>query len=191
MLLTILRIQKSATTTAPINSVCPECGILKRSGRASCCAPGGSWFGKCGSVANVNLGHTWNEGIRACKTGKEAVIGQQLHASKPKSNVSDPGSMGVDSQTQIAAAHIASRKTPVVTPPMNAAETAILDASANVSTSQQIMPPSNGNTRLMHGLSTGETTSTQASAGMPITARGYENLLNVVTRISMILIIVY
>jgi len=35
-------------------------------GRVSCCASGGSWFGKCGKRAS-GFAHSWVEGMRACK----------------------------------------------------------------------------------------------------------------------------
>ena len=61
---------------------------MKKSGKASCCGLGGSWFGKCGGVGNVNLDHTWYEGIRVCETQFQAVVGEQLHAYQPKRDAS-------------------------------------------------------------------------------------------------------
>ena len=96
-----------AAATTPISPVCPACGIVKRSGKLSCCAPGGSWFGNCGSAGNANLEHTWHEGIRVCNTQFQAVVGQQLHASQPQVNVSfDDTSMDMDSKALIVAAHV-------------------------------------------------------------------------------------
>ena len=46
---------------------CSKCGIIKKSGKSSCCSRGGSWFGKCGSAGDSNHEHTWSEGILACK----------------------------------------------------------------------------------------------------------------------------
>ena len=53
--------------TTIIDSICPECGIIKKSGKMSCCGRGGSWFGNCGSVGNANFDHTWHGGITVCK----------------------------------------------------------------------------------------------------------------------------
>ena len=50
------------------NNDCPECSIIKRSGKHSCCARGGSWFKKCGDASDPKFNHTWAEGVEACKT---------------------------------------------------------------------------------------------------------------------------
>ena len=52
-------------TVTTIGSICSKCGIIKKSGKISCCAPGGAWFNHCGS--GVNVEHTWFEGLQACK----------------------------------------------------------------------------------------------------------------------------
>ena len=46
---------------------CPKCGMFKKSGRVSCCAPGGAWYKNCGGAGNRNAQHTWFEGTEACK----------------------------------------------------------------------------------------------------------------------------
>jgi len=46
---------------------CPACGTFKKSGRKSCCAPGGAWFKNCGGAHNNNVDHSWLEGVAACK----------------------------------------------------------------------------------------------------------------------------
>ena len=67
--------------TVTVSSVCPKCGIAKRSGKSSCCGRGGSWFGNCGSTGDTKVDHTWYEGLQACKarTQSKTVIGQQLN----------------------------------------------------------------------------------------------------------------
>ena len=57
----------TAATARKISFACPKCGITKRSGKISCCGRGGSWFGNCGSVGYETSGHTWYEGLQACK----------------------------------------------------------------------------------------------------------------------------
>ena len=47
--------------------VCAKCGIVKKSGKLSCCARGGAWFKKCGDFGDTLFDHTWHEGIQACK----------------------------------------------------------------------------------------------------------------------------
>ena len=42
---------------------CSMCGKFTNDER-SCCAPGGTWFQKCG---NKDAAHTWADGIQACE----------------------------------------------------------------------------------------------------------------------------
>ena len=60
----------SASTTAATvsSSTCTKCGTFTKSGKPSCCARGGAWFNKCGDPGDSKFGHTWGEGIRACKS---------------------------------------------------------------------------------------------------------------------------
>ena len=46
---------------------CTKCGITEKTGKSSCCASGGSWFGNCGDPGDPKFGHTWSEGIQGCK----------------------------------------------------------------------------------------------------------------------------
>ena len=46
---------------------CPKCGTFQKSGRNSCCAPGGAWFKNCGGALNKNVNHKWFDGVAACK----------------------------------------------------------------------------------------------------------------------------
>ena len=95
-----------AVATTSIIFICPECGIIQKSGKLSCCGRGGSWFGNCGSVGEANLDHTWHEGIQACKTRQfQSVAGHQLEAYQAKSNSSsdDASDMSIGSNTEIVA----------------------------------------------------------------------------------------
>ena len=56
----------SVATTS--SSVCSKCGKFKKSGTVSCCAKGGAWFGDCGNDGDAEYGHTFKEGIQACKS---------------------------------------------------------------------------------------------------------------------------
>ena len=56
-----------AAISSDTNSVCPKCGIAKKSGKLSCCARGGAWFKKCGDAGSTKFDHTWAEGIQACE----------------------------------------------------------------------------------------------------------------------------
>ena len=54
-------------TIASTMMICPKCGTFAKSGRVSCCAPGGAWYKNCGRPGSRNTGHSWFEGTRACK----------------------------------------------------------------------------------------------------------------------------
>ena len=58
----ILRTPTAANTTR-----CQKCAAFRKSGRLSCCAPGGAWNNNCGGPGNGNVDHRWFEGIEACK----------------------------------------------------------------------------------------------------------------------------
>ena len=55
----------AVTSMTTVSPVCVKCGIIKKSGKSSCCGRGGSWFRNCGGVAKLR--HTWYEGIQSCK----------------------------------------------------------------------------------------------------------------------------
>jgi hypothetical protein len=57
----------SFTSTIAKTLRCSKCGTFQKSGRASCCAPGGAWFKNCGGVFNKNVDHIWSDGVNACK----------------------------------------------------------------------------------------------------------------------------
>ena len=77
----------AATTTINIISTCPKCGLIKKSGRLSCCARSGSWFGNCGSDGDTNFDHTWYEGLQACNEAQSqsqsrAVFDHQMNEAQ-------------------------------------------------------------------------------------------------------------
>ena len=57
----------SVTSTTVKMPTCLKCGTFLKSGKVSCCAPGGDWFKNCGGVGNKNVDHRWTEGVKACK----------------------------------------------------------------------------------------------------------------------------
>ena len=57
----------TSTASAPLVTTCPQCGILGKTGKISCCALGGAWFKKCGNPGDSTFDHTWSEGIEACQ----------------------------------------------------------------------------------------------------------------------------
>merc|ERR1712210_217470 len=62
-----------STVTKPM--ACPKCGTFKKSGRVSCCAPGGAWYKNCGGDANKNVDHKWLEGTEACRPRTTMTVG--------------------------------------------------------------------------------------------------------------------
>ena len=118
----------AATRTSP---VCLKCGIVKKSGKLSCCGHGGSWFGNCGSDGNSKLGHTWHEGIRVCKDRQfQAAMVQQLHSFQSNTGPSSAASVmnnSTESKAVAVGAHMVAltrvnSSTPVLgTMPMNVA----------------------------------------------------------------------
>jgi len=64
----------ASVSTPAIASTCPKCGTFRKSGRASCCAPGGTWYKNCGGVGDGNVDHSWLEGVAVCK-GKFSTSG--------------------------------------------------------------------------------------------------------------------
>ena len=57
---------------------CAKCGTIKKSGKRSCCARGGTWFKNCGDGGDTKFGHTWAEGIRACKDFPSSLCRQVI-----------------------------------------------------------------------------------------------------------------
>ena len=57
----------SVTSMIDRTITCPRCGTFRKSGRFSCCAPGGAWFKNCGGVGSKNVDHRWSDGVKACK----------------------------------------------------------------------------------------------------------------------------
>ena len=50
---------------------CSKCGVIKNSGKRSCCARGGAWFKNCG---DKQFDYTWAEGIQACEGFANTVL---------------------------------------------------------------------------------------------------------------------
>ena len=48
---------------------CSKCRTFEKSGKPSCCAPGGAWFKNCGGAG---ADHRWFEGVEACKRKSQA-----------------------------------------------------------------------------------------------------------------------
>merc|ERR1712224_652194 len=89
-----------AITAETISSACPKCGTTEKSGKASCCGRGGSWYRNCGSAGNAKLDHTWHEGIKVCKARAQSkrAIGQQLNSAQRKMTISSHDSVIANSK---------------------------------------------------------------------------------------------
>ena len=61
---------------------CPKCGTFYKSGRVSCCAPGGAWYKNCGGAGSRKAGHRWFEGVDSCKRKFKADDIEKLHPLK-------------------------------------------------------------------------------------------------------------
>ena len=151
-----------AVTTMQSDVACRECGTIEKSGKLNCCARGGSWFGKCGSTANANVGHTWYEGVQACKARQfQAVLGQQqqqfnasqlqsrdyydntsgssnvgqLYFPQPNANVSfDNAGVDMSSKADVVTTRIIS---PMLVTPISSTTLIITPGSTSVITSVQ------------------------------------------------------
>lgn len=71
----------ASLTTPSNNSKCLKCGVMKKSGKRSCCTRGGAWYKSCGDVGDSSVDHTWFEGIQACKDFVSLTLTVQQRAS--------------------------------------------------------------------------------------------------------------
>ena len=55
-----------------IAATCPKCAVTIQ-GKLSCCAEGGSWYGRCGAL----LDYTWAEGVQSCKGTSNCVFSKR------------------------------------------------------------------------------------------------------------------
>merc|ERR1711934_1028238 len=61
--------------------MCLKCGINKKTGEPSCCAPGGSWVRKCGNPNDRNFAYTWQEGLDSCKHNAHHQAQRQISSN--------------------------------------------------------------------------------------------------------------
>ena len=67
----------SITPTVANAMTCSKCGTFEKSGRVSCCAPGGAWYKNCGGAKNRIVEHRWFDGLKACES-KSKADGMQI-----------------------------------------------------------------------------------------------------------------
>ena len=58
---------KTTSISGVSGNKCFKCGTSKKSGKRSCCSPGGDWFKNCGDEGDTNVDHMWTEGVQTCK----------------------------------------------------------------------------------------------------------------------------
>ena len=197
-----------------ISSVCPICGITKRSGKMSCCGRGGSWFGNCGSAGSTKLDHTWYEGLQACKarTEFETVSSQQLNKSQQQRNGSSNGGADANSKAfakavkQPAFTSAPMRRTPpIIEPARTPTDTSIAFAPSKINSKPAVaalitIATTSANMTLFMSSVTSNTTSmrmlmSQNSGYMlmttpvdaPVTSRGSKQVLGVAVHISLLI----
>ena len=183
-----------AVTTTIISSVCRKCGAIEKSGKTSCCGRGGSWFRNCGSAGNSNFGHTWYEGIQACKARSQSksTIGQHVTAAQPKINDSSNDDDTANSKAVSTAVHTFDKPILMTDPATmstsynsDTAETRSVTAAANSITSALTpMPAPNSPSNMF--MSTPIHTSDSTS----IAGYGCEMLLKICDHTSFFLVFV-
>ena len=136
-----------------ITSVCLKCGAIKKTGKLSCCARGGSWYGNCGATGNANRAHTWFQGMQAC----QAVMGQpKKDAGQKDDDSSNDARIVVNSKVVIVTAQLLATKPanvpmpgikPITTYPNMSIETSSI-TSTRVSIDTSVLNADR--TRMMH-----------------------------------------
>ena len=108
----------SANTKTTTSSGCLTCGVIDKSGKLSCCARGGSWFGKCGATANAQVQHTWHEGIQVCKARKSKTVvwGEQRNEVQQQNNLFSGDTANVTNSKIVITATRKSASTLTATP---------------------------------------------------------------------------
>ena len=103
----------ATTSLSAVSSgnACRKCGAIKKSGKLSCCARGGAWFKNCGDVGDTKFGHTWAEGVQACKDSVNSistkpplqvmirhaeVMSQPSNISQPRNSIQQQTNAGRD-----------------------------------------------------------------------------------------------
>ena len=189
--------QTSVATTRPTRVVCLTCGAIKKTGKLSCCARGGSWFGKCGGAGNTNREHTWSEGLQACEARQaKAVMGLQQTAVEHKNyNSSDDAVMGINSKTGSVATHIISSKP--VNAPMSVATTIPVRMNTQTATStitptrMQMGPIAHVVNRVSTDLdskASADIVSLHTSTSTPLAVQGLKNVSTIVVDIGILLV---
>ena len=172
----------------------------------SCCAPGGSWYGNCGSA---KVQHMWHEGIQACKAREpktamrqqQNVVQQNLirttldtsvsNAALPAHGLAHASKPYTSTLGAIPAKVIATTTTSILYTPINISLQLSVISPTIDSTSKYIHSQANGRSTTLAFMTETYTASSSfhASSSALVTCRECENLLNIVVRIGIIVII--
>ena len=175
-----------------MSPVCLTCGIITKSGKLSCCARGGSWFGKCGATGNAQVQHTWSEGIQVCKARQpNAVMGQQRN-----DNIEQTGNNSPNDSGDVITFHTTA--TTIMNTSVKLSERKSVISAANLpsdipATGLSIPPVDSIDSvfeRAPSAEASRDTAKFQTSASASIFVREREDLLSVLARISILLLIV-
>ena len=201
-------------TAMTIISTCPKCGIIKRSGKMSCCGHGGSWFGNCGSVDDTKFDHTWHEGLQACKVRahSKTIVGHQITSGQKRSNDSFDADGDVNSEAVMmgsrefafisaaipgersrnAPANTSTTNTTLLIPskPITTALTTMKSTSVNILNLSITVVDTSASpwVRIPMSQSNGLMT---ASVRRQFVSRGYKGLVNIIARVGFVLTIVF
>ena len=175
----------AAITTTLISSACSECGIIKKSGKVSCCASGGSWVEDCGGAGDPNFNHTWLEGVQACQGRQSQVVaGQQVHASQPNNVSSNDADIGMGAKTVVAA----NRK--FASASVSTSAVASATKSSSLSVNMSINAPIIASTQIPSDTPGPNSDKYQPSEGVSIDSKERKTIPYDAICISMILVVV-
>ena len=177
-----------------IESVCPKCVTIAKSGKPSCCGRGGSWFRNCGGGGNKRFKHTWKEGIYACKarSRSKTALAQQNNGVQPKDMDSSYSSDKTTPATKPLVFASADRSTSTVTTANTSASRAVSIHSAYATQSANSKEtdgsPITGmsipdDRETPHPISTSRSTS--------VSTQGYEKMFGIVLHVILLVMIAF
>ena len=177
-----------AATVTTTTLVCSKCGIIKKSGKTSCCGRGGSWFGNCGIAGDRKVYRTWFEGLRVCKarTQLKVGIGQHLNDVRKRRDGSATGS----GNANYNAVHDTANMLVFTFDPLLSASPISLPVHTPVITfTDNIVSTTKGSSTTTSARVTKTRNSTNmlmtVLAGTPAASQGCEQLLDIAVHISL------
>ena len=118
---------------------CATCGTFKKTGKISCCAHGGSWFGKCGNVGDSGFYHTWTDGIQVCNAfARESSREEVAHAAFARSQTVTHSVNATERRNATESKTSTGRSTRAVTRPRDVTQMLDLTKAQDVSQTQNV-----------------------------------------------------